>query len=337
MSNITKKHHYVPQFILKNFSKDKKRINIWNVNEKKQFKMQVEVAFQKKYLYKDDNNKEDTMHIENAFSKLESDVAPIIKKIIDSKNKIELNRLELKLIKKFLHLMEFRSKNRNRQYKNSLFDPLTELSLKSKCKDEDYVALWLRELKYLIENEIDFGINEETPLTLPIFQEVIKHYKGTFVVVFDACQGEEFFLTDNYGTFEKSSVTGLPIISFYPLSPRKLIALVSGWNLNSNTLYLDEKTSIPSTYISPPKNKYKNYMGNRAYRRLGRESDNDKFIYTISKIDNNTVRQINAFLINQVHEQLCFMNSNNIKNSLKFYNDADYRKKHSYKELLESI
>ncbi len=74
----TKKQHYIPQFLLENFSvNEKHQINVFNKETGKKFVANITDIAHENHLYDIKTGKE-TRSLEPAFAELESDAAPIL-------------------------------------------------------------------------------------------------------------------------------------------------------------------------------------------------------------------------------------------------------------------
>ncbi|MCY3487579.1 MAG: DUF4238 domain-containing protein [Bacteroidetes bacterium] len=82
-SNIPKRHHYVPQFILRNFTDKSEKLHCFNRKTSKTYRSSPADVFLEKYLYT--HRSEDgatTTDLETKLSEIEGDVAHIVEKII---------------------------------------------------------------------------------------------------------------------------------------------------------------------------------------------------------------------------------------------------------------
>ena len=96
-----KNSHYVPKFILKNFSN---KLCLYNVKTGEfREKLKPEKAYCEKGFYDDDTEINLNLKLETSFAQL------LNNKVLKAKDKIELNRTELRLIKKFLLISIIRS------------------------------------------------------------------------------------------------------------------------------------------------------------------------------------------------------------------------------------
>jgi hypothetical protein len=98
-----KNHHYVPQFLLRNFSENKKSIGMF-INDNSTFIGQASIRKQalKAYLYGKNND------IENMFMDIEAKASGIIRKIIDAKTLPEYDSEEYHILMLFILISEAR-------------------------------------------------------------------------------------------------------------------------------------------------------------------------------------------------------------------------------------
>lgn len=93
--------HYVPQFILKKFSN---KLSLYNIHTGELAEdINVDKAYSQKGFYDDDTEKNLNLKLESQFGNLLSN------KLLKAENKIELNRTELRLVKKFILISTLRS------------------------------------------------------------------------------------------------------------------------------------------------------------------------------------------------------------------------------------
>ena len=112
------RHHYIPQFILRNFCFDDNGNTFYkDIKSKKESVKQIRDIFMGRNLYRDTINSDNPIQIEEDFARFENEVAPIIKeKFLDSEEFI-LTRLEEEKLKLFFALMAFRSKSTQELFK----------------------------------------------------------------------------------------------------------------------------------------------------------------------------------------------------------------------------
>ncbi|EPT00694.1 hypothetical protein FOMPIDRAFT_88051 [Fomitopsis schrenkii] len=111
-------------------------------------------------MYKDGADATGVYHIEKAFSKLESDAAPVFR-ILDAAEKrgrssVELRRSELNTLRKFLFILHYRRSGHAHQFIEGRFDAATAAMVEAyrlKHGLADARAVWLRNLALLLEDE----------------------------------------------------------------------------------------------------------------------------------------------------------------------------------------
>ena len=93
--------HYVPRFILKKFSD---KLSLYNIHTGELTEdINVDKAYSQKGFYDDDTEKNLNLKLESQFGNL------LANKLLKAENKIELNRAELRLVKKFILISTLRS------------------------------------------------------------------------------------------------------------------------------------------------------------------------------------------------------------------------------------
>ena len=125
MNNHVKNQHYVPQFLLKNFSsRGRKFIWAYDKNERHSIKNQIKerpikkVASEEYFYDHNDNNKIGSY--EYALQQAEDVTAPIIEKIIETKNITDLSEEERKTLSFFITLQNLRTKGQLLQTETSM-------------------------------------------------------------------------------------------------------------------------------------------------------------------------------------------------------------------------
>ena len=144
------KHHYIPQFILRNFNKEGNRVCYWNIENNKLEERSTSSIFMEKNLYRNNDYSDEPTKIERKFSQLENEISQLIKNNILNREVITLTRAEAFKLRNFLFLMSFRIRARMQQYRDQNFTPDTKEYLSSYVKNENYEKLWLEELNNIL-------------------------------------------------------------------------------------------------------------------------------------------------------------------------------------------
>ena len=143
-----RKHHYIPQFILRKFTDVNNQVLYWNIRNKTLEKRNTKSIFMNIDMYRDEeNHQENPVFIENSLSIFESEIANLINNKLLNDKEIIITRAELESLRIFLSLLSFRSDLRMNQYKNQMFDESTKKILGG--DDVDFIDLWKREIEEL--------------------------------------------------------------------------------------------------------------------------------------------------------------------------------------------
>ena len=225
--NTPIRQHYIPQFILRNFSNDNKTIKYHDISENKNKTLEIRNVFMEKHLYNDEINYADCpQKIENDLSKYESEVAPIIKRFIENDSFL-LTLEESEKLKLFFAIMAFRNKNVKKSIIN--YSNETKECFKKYQKDLNYVDFWKRNLGYLVNcRSLSEVLNHNK------IDESIKIFMrrdcfgvaGTYFLLFEKRGDTSFIIGDAYPTDTRVE-NNLHCYSYFPISPDRLILLVS--------------------------------------------------------------------------------------------------------------
>lgn len=314
------KHHYIPQFILKNFNDENNQLNYWNISDSKLEKRNPLSIFMIKNMYRDElNHAENPVIIENQFSYFEDEIARLINdKILIDSNKIILTRSELEKLRIFLTLFSFRSGFRMKQYEENNFDDFTRSILLKYQQDGNFKDLWKKELYELTSCRTYDDIKNNKKIDPIIKQDFLNDYKGYYISFADA-RGGEFLLSDIYPTSELYPFPqpyGVHLHYLYPLSPTRILILnhIMFKKESKNTSEFVEmlKVSKIKDYIPEPKVKHK-------VSQLIRDSK-DEFSYNCIKVYSSDVAYLNCLILNEARKGIIFKNKGKIEESVSKYN-----------------
>lgn len=167
MNNISWRHHYLPVFYLKGFTKESGLIRVYDVEKKKFIKNGREFSTESYFFEKNGNTMflGDKKHdfIEKAYSDLENNVSIILTKVNenDSSNKFGINEYDVQFLNLFANLMYWRLPHRKE---------LLEIILNN--TDLDYVGLKVLDRDGVRKNESENKLKNNP--------EFIKAYKLFF-------------------------------------------------------------------------------------------------------------------------------------------------------------
>ncbi|KAH4087219.1 hypothetical protein HBH69_185350 [Parastagonospora nodorum] len=226
-SNKSQYHHYIPRFILKQFSHGKVEIkrgvfdDVVNVCElpSEQFRArQVGKCCGSQDLYYDSNTI-DPMRIEHLFSKLESRTSMVFSKIRDAVLKnlehIDILEKDVQTLFSFMSISPIRSQ----QYIDSIKDMRRENDFLWKELEDEYAKggrrgdtreVWLAQLLYHLEHSHEEMLADAAKSKENVTAGTYKRFVETFALqIWKAADGYEFFLNDRLVDFEGDTEYGL--------------------------------------------------------------------------------------------------------------------------------
>lgn len=214
---MAKRQHYIPQFLLRNWSTDSSSINIYLLNDNI-YKEKVPIVnqAQKKFYYGEDQK------IENLYSQLESDTAPIIAKII---NKTSLSKEDIRVLRHFVAIQNTRTPGRVQDFDDVITKMSKDLLLKSHKFDEhkkeieeikvninnhQYWQLFMYLKTFLLYADLNFAILESNS-------------NNKFIIGQDPVVITNKFLTEKNWEFSTRGIGFKGVTFFLPISPEFMI------------------------------------------------------------------------------------------------------------------
>lgn len=319
MDNEPKRHHYIPQFILKNFVDSDEKLFYWKIDKKELIHSYTRFVFMNLHMYRDEiNHIDQPTFIEKSLAVFESDMAKIFQKLNEG-NEVILLRKELEALRIFLCLLSFRSDLRMEQYVQNRFDDATRNILKQYAVNEDYADLWKREIEELSKCRSYQQIKDSHIIDPIIKQDLENALTGYYMTIVDA-RGGAFLITDVYPTLEifpLSNGCNIHLHCLYPISPTRLLLLNHimfrpDANPAHEIMIMRSISQIKGSLIIPPTNKY--VKGPR-YHDL-----NDEYRYKVRKIYSSDVEYINSLLLNEARIGIAFNNAEKIIPSVQAFN-----------------
>lgn len=321
-----KRHHYIPQFILKNFLDNKGQVFYWDIEKEVLEKRNPRSIFMNFDMYRDEvNHKDNPTLIESSLAIFEGEIATLIRQKFLNDNEIVITRSELEALRIFLSLLSFRSDLRKDQYKNCKFNESTKTLLEKYAKG-NFEDLWKREIESLSKCRTFKDISESEEIDPIIKTDFMNDIRGFYMTIIEA-RGGEFLLTDVYPTLEIFPVrsgVNLHLHCIYPISNKRVLLLnhiMFKPELKGNLLaeQMRRISQIKGDMIIPPKNKYK----------ISRQflSSEDQYIYKVRKIYASDVEYINALLLNEARIGVMFTDADSIQRSVAQFNRRKDTKK----------
>jgi len=250
------KHHYIPQFILKNFCFEDKRLFYYDKQSGEISVKETKDVFWERNLYRDEiNYVDDPVKIEKDLAKYEQEVAQILKERFLDGREIYISPQEDDKIRLFFAIMGFRSLNISQ-----LFDAkLTKQSKKYYKQyqiDGDFLDLWKRNLGYLVQcrsfDEVWNHPQIDDPMKLFIRRDTVGYF-GKYIVVAEASDDDDFIIGDTYPVaVTGTKANGLPLNMYdiFPISSKRvfLMANIGIAGTPRDVLFLRNFLFMPPVY-----------------------------------------------------------------------------------------
>ncbi len=286
------RHHYIPQFILKNFCFDDNGDTYYY--DKKLEKVvikKVRDTFMVENLYRDElNSPQCPTQIEYDLAVYESEIAQIIRKKFLLENEITLTLEEDAKLRLFFAIMGFRAKRIKERFADEFTKETKEMYAPYHTND-DFEDFWKRNLSYIVKCrsvEEVFNHNGIAPPIKLFFHRDTCGILGLYFVVIE-CKGDETFLIgDTYPVvFSSELPDGVPIqlYSAFPISPNRTIILAT----NGAHYVKRDVLGFRQCVFLPPK-----------------INEDNSYTIRVKKVFDEEVKQINQGVINEAVEGYCF-------------------------------
>ena len=318
------RHHYIPQFILRNFLGDNGLFFYWDNENKYLSKRNTKSVFMNNSMYRSEEiNPENPVEVENNLSKFEQEMAPLFKRLcFDSE--VSLTRNELEALRIFLSLLSFRSDLRMKQYKDKRFNESTKEILNDFKGDQDFELFWKNEI-----NELAKCRTFEDVMAVEGVDQIIKldfhnDLKGYYMTLIES-RGQEFIISDVYPTLEIFPVApniNIHLHAIYPISPTRAILLN---NICFKKVLKDKQNPILDPMVSFSRMKGNVLKEPKNFYEIDPtiHTANDKFVYRAVKIYENDVAYINMLFLNETRMGFAFRTIDKIKMSVSRYNHSN--------------
>lgn len=283
MNNHVKNQHYVPQFLLKNFSSRERKF-IWAYDKKEKYSIKNQIkerpikkVASEEYFY-DQNINNEIGSYEYELQKVEDATAPIIDKIIETKSIIDLSEEERRILSFFITLQNLRTKG-------SLLKTETSMeNLSEQLKDKANVKI-----PNINSKKIWFSMLEKSTSFYEILMNKVWMLNES---------NNSFLISDNpvtlQNTTDKSEIRGtLGLDSFgieiyLPLSPSLTLCLFCEKYFEKNGYH---KKYIPNSICEP------NYIENLNWLQI---IYSERFIFS----HNNEFELVKKILKNALQQHI---------------------------------
>ena len=226
------RHHYIPQFILRNFACDNDKKLVFYCDKEQQSISEREISeiFMERNLYRDEINcTSNPVQIEQDLSVYEREVSELIKSKFLDKRKIELTIEEDSMIKLFFAIMSFRNVNAKELFSDNKSKEFKEF-YKHFQKNENLEDFWKRNLGYLVKcrsmEDIENHPEIDPPIKLFMRRDTYS-LSGKYVIVVEPKEGDGFILGDCYPLVFTGDYLSLPLYDVCPISPNRAIIFAS--------------------------------------------------------------------------------------------------------------
>ncbi|CAG8496784.1 5656_t:CDS:2 [Scutellospora calospora] len=308
-------HHYIPRFLLRNFSIDNnERIFLLQIYDRKTDQLDVSLV-SRTFGYVDmyrNIKYEDEMRVEKELSELERRASNVVKEIIkesQAASQVTLFRKDLYDLRKFLHVMNYRNTSRWSQFTEKRFDAQTLKMVEDFMQEHKLQSakeVWLQNIYETIKTPYD--VVEANPRIFSLDRDEFMFRKNYYVVIWQAGENDEFIVTNNgFGIFE--GVNGMIFQSqfqfafhfFYVISPKLMLVLCNNFFRNETTKNLMYKFfgRDHSVFENAPRP-----LASSRYIAPGEYRENDTFTFPFVKLPSATVHLVNSFFLNEARPEL---------------------------------
>ncbi len=228
------RHHYIPQFILRNFCfNDKNELYYYDKKTNETTIKNTRDVFMEKNLYRDEiNHSHNPTKIENDLARFENEISQIINGRFLNDKEITLTFDEEERLRIFFAIMGFRSKNASNIFSENTSRQNKEFYSYFQGND-NLEDLWKRNLGYIVNcRTIEEILNHENidPPIKFFLQRDTNGIFGMYFVVAERKENENFVVGDSYPVIVKGIFDNgvqLQIYSIFPISPSRVVLLVS--------------------------------------------------------------------------------------------------------------
>lgn len=197
------RHHYIPQFILRNFCSEAKRLCYYDKSNGCVAVKETKDVFMAPYLYSDDiNHPEDRARIERDFASYEREMSELINGPFVNDSDIIISIEDEEKLKLFFALMGFRSKITSEAF-GAGAKTVNKRFYQKYQPDGNLQDLWKRNLGFLVKcqslKEVIDHPNIDEPFKVFMERDISGCFGKHFSAV-ECCEPYEFVIGDAYPT-----------------------------------------------------------------------------------------------------------------------------------------
>lgn len=227
------RHHYIPQFILKNFCFEEQYLHYFDKQTGCVSVKDTRDVFMVRNLYRDEiNSPLDPVKIEKDLAEYEREVAPIMKERFLSEREIFLSAEEEAKIRLFFAIMGFRSLNAKLCFGEKI-SKQSKAFYKQYQADGNILDLWKRNLGYIVQcrsfEEVWNHPHIDDPMKLFFRRDTIGYF-GKYIAVVEANEENAFVIGDTYPVVIQGILpNGLPLIMYdiFPISSNRVVFMAN--------------------------------------------------------------------------------------------------------------
>lgn len=304
------KHHYIPQFILREFCDEEGKITYYDLEEQKLIEKKPENIFMKRNLYRDIiNNPEDPTKLEKDLAKFENEASTIIKKfLVENAEEVTLSFEEDEKLKIFFAIMSFRSESVKESFREPSSEEFKNLYVPFQ-EDGDLIDLWKRNLGEIVNcrsvSEIRNNPRIDEPIKIFMMRDTIG-LTGLYFIPVERRGNEEFLISDCYPAVIRGATSDgrhrVNLYYVYPISAKRALFLAA-----------NGVSSAPFSATGFTKD---------FFRKPSVSHDRKNITFRLKKIYEPDVRKLNEAMY---------------ENSVSGIACRDPQKVHIYKEILNGI
>ena len=295
------RHHYIPQFILRNFCfNDNNELYYYEKESQETTIRNTRDVFMEKNLYRDEiNHSDNPTKVEKDLARFENEISQIINGRFLNDKEITLTFDEEERLRIFFAIMGFRSKNASNIF-----------SQNASRQDKEFYShfqgngnlqdLWKRNLGYIVNCRTVEEILKHEKIDIPIksfFKRDTVGIFGLYFAVVERKENEDFIIGDVYPVIENGLLDNgiqVPIYSMFPISPSRVILLVS-----------KGAEATPRDVV---------YLRRCVFTKPKIDIDNMTFTIRVKGLYNEEVRHLNSMVVKNAQEGIAFQKTINHEN-----------------------
>lgn len=298
MKTESYKHHYIPQFIIRNFSpRGDGFVRFYDAKRRAVVNKPTEEIFYYNDLYRDEkNNPSNPTQIEDDLAKYEGEIAPILKKFYKG-DEIIISRHDEEKLKLFFAIMAYRNRKAKKIFSEDT-DPRILEMFKPYLNGESMDDLWKKNLGLAVNCRSIEEVLDSSEIIDPFKAALVLMsfgVTGTHLIVAERRGTEDFILGDSYPYFQTAvhdDGSHWPLLNYFVISPTRVIII-----------------AINDIDVVPQKARH---INESLFRRPVVIDGGKNAKYTVKKIYENDVRFINSLAWLYVKDGIVCIDENRV-------------------------